>query len=109
MPSRFQVQEVLEGTNSFRVVTSFGNALLKMMMKLMMLMMMMIIIIIMMMMISSLWYPLIVSSWLCVCVLKTRRIGSMDFFGTSNLDVMSMQLQGEGKSVAPVNRCDFTP
>lgn len=45
------------------------------------------------------WYPLIVSSWLCVCVLKTRRIGSMDFFGTSNLDVMSMQLQGEGGSL----------
>ena len=65
VPSRFQIQEVLEGTNSFRVVTSFGNALLKMMMKLMMLMM--IIIIIMMMMMSRLWYPLIVSSWLCVC------------------------------------------
>lgn len=43
VPSRFQIQEVLEGINSFRVVTSFGNALLKMMMKLMMLMIMIII------------------------------------------------------------------
>ena len=106
MSSRFQVQEVLEGTNSFRVVTSFGNALLKMMMKLVMLMM----IIIVMMMISSLW-PVVSFDcfFLVVCVLKTRRIGSMDFFGTSNLDVMSMQLQGEGESVAPVNRCAVTP
>ena len=45
--------------------------------------------------------------FLVVCILN-RRIGSMDFFGTSNLDVMSMQLQGEGEIVAPVNRCAFT-
>ena len=33
-----------------------------------------------------------------------KRIGSMDFFGTSNLDVMSMQLQGRWDSAAA--QCD---
>ena len=77
VPSRFQVQEVLEGTNSFRVVTSFGNALLKMMMKLMMLMM----IIIIMMMISRLW-PVVSFDcfFLVVCVcLKLGELAAWTF------------------------------
>lgn len=63
MPSRFQIQEVLEGINSFRVVTSFGNALLKMMMKLMMLMIMIIIIMMISRVVSFDCFFLVV----CVC------------------------------------------